>query len=164
MESQIVTLKSKDITKDSSEIKVIVQEEDGPDKCDQCYFQSFSGPGALGFHKKWINHKVKVIFKCKECEFDSISVYILKKHIVSIHKVQDPRSDNFSCFREPICETCLPFQNLNQAQYEWPRFSSPDKLKCLECIRSNVDRWNEDCKKALPEDVLHIWSLDPATF
>ena len=163
-ESEIVILKSKGTTKDISEIKVTVHDEDEPDKCDQCDFQSLSGPGALRFHKKWIHHKVKLIFKCKECEFDSISVSILKKHIVSIHRVQDPNSDNFSCPREPMCEACLPFQNLNHAQYEWPSFSLPDKLKCLECIRSNIDWWTEDCKKDLPEDILHIWSLDPAIF
>ena len=64
-----------------------MHEEDEPEKCNQCDCQSLSGPGALGFHKKWIYYKVRLIFKGKECEFDSISVSALKKLIVPIHKV-----------------------------------------------------------------------------
>ena len=164
MESEIVRLQSKDIAKLISEAHDKVIKEDEEYKCDICDFKSLSGPGGLAFHKKWIHHSVKLMFNCKECDFTSNSVSILKNHIVSMHNVPDPSCDNFSSSREPMCETCLPFQSLNQAQYEWPSFSSSDKLKCLECIRANVDWWTRDCKNDLPEDILHIWSLDPALF
>ena len=156
MESEIVRLKSKDI----SEVQVRVNKEDEEWKCNQCDYKSLSGPGAPMFHKNWIEHSLKLLFNCKECEFKSISISILKNHIVSIHTNLDPSADNFSCSREPMCETCLPFQNINQAQYEWP----PHLTKCLQCISPNLDWWTQDCKKALPEDILHMWSLDPAIF
>ena len=129
-------------------------------KCDQCGYDFFSGPDALVFHKKWVHHEIKLIFKCNMCKFTSALVTDMKNHIISTHKNSNPSAEHFSFSRELMCETCFATQTLNPAQYEWPSFSMPDKLKCLKCIRGNLDWWKEDCKRPLPEDILHIGSLD----
>ena len=108
-------------------------------KCDKCGYDFFSGLDALVFHKKWVHHEIKLIFKCNICKFTSTLVTDMKSHIVSIHKNSNPSAEHFSCSREPMCETCFATQTLNPAEYEWPSFSMPDKLKCLECIRGNLD-------------------------
>ena len=152
----------------SSPIKVsqIVDNNPNPKaavdiKCDQCGYDFFSGPDALAFHKNWVHHEVKLIFKCNMCKFTSALVTDMKSHILSTHENSNPSAEHFSCSREPMCETCFATQTLTPAEYEWPSFSMPDKLKCLECIRGNLDWWKTDCKRPLPEDILHIGSLDP---
>ena len=46
---------------------------------------------------------------------------------------------------------------------EWPSFTMPSKLKCEECfITLNLYWCTQDCQRPIPEDVLHLGSLELA--
>ena len=78
----------------------------------------------------------------------------MKNHIISKHKIPHPNA------REVLCSGEI--ENLTTAEFEWPSFTIPDKLKCQEFLELNLYWWTEDCKRPLPEDILHIGSLEPA--
>ena len=86
----------------------------------------------------------------------------MKNYIISKHKILNPNAGEFSCSREPMCDTCIIIENMNPAEFEWPSFTIPDKLKCLKCLNLNLYWWTEDLKRLLTEDILYIGSLKHA--
>ena len=143
------------------ETNLVVEEQS---KCDMCDFDCCGGQESLKFHKKWVHFcdNIHLEFKCRVCEFISNSASTMKSHIISKHKIPKPNAGDFTCTREPMCETCIQIENLNPAVFEWPSFTMLDKLKCEECLNLNLYWWTVDCQRPLPEDVLHLGSLEIA--
>ena len=159
-ESEIAKFCTKSPSTSKIETKQSEIEVEKQNKCDKCDFETFCGPKSLKFHKKWV-HSCRE-FKCRLCEFISTTLSIMNNHIFSKHKIRHPNAGDFSSSSKPMCETCMKIENLTPAEFEWPSFTMPDKLKCRECLELNLYWWTEDCKRALPEDIIHIESLEPA--